>query len=86
VVVSSNAYNQSQEDLVVAQISSQVSSPVPPDEYLIVGWQQVGLLYPSVVRSKLFTIDSALVIKGLGQLPANDMVGVENKLRSLLQL
>lgn len=86
LVVSSDANNQAQDDLVLAQISSQVSSDVPADEHLIVGWQQAGLLHPSVVRPKLFTIDSSLVLKALGRLPANDMAGIDNKLRLLLGL
>ncbi|MEX0801466.1 MAG: type II toxin-antitoxin system PemK/MazF family toxin [Dehalococcoidia bacterium] len=86
VVVSSNTYNQSQDDLVLAQLSSQVSRPVPTDEYLLTGWQQANLLHPSVVRPKLFTIDSSLIIRALGQLSAIDMAGLDSRLRLILHL
>ncbi len=88
VVVSADFHIQAQDDLVIAQISSQVDNPVPSDEYEIVDWGRgnAGLLFPSVVRPKLFTLEEKIVIKSLGHIPAAEMTQVDQRLRMVLSL
>lgn len=85
VIISSDGYNKSQNDLIIAQISSQVT-PLGADEYLIAEWKQAGLLFPSAVRPKIFTIEGSRVVKRLGQVPATEMQEIDDKLRSVMQL
>lgn len=86
VVVSADSHMQAQDDLVIAQISSQVDNPVPVDEYEIIDWGDAGLLYPSVVRPKLFTLEGGLIIRSLGHMPAGEMAQVDERLRTVLAL
>lgn len=86
VVVSADSYNSGQDDLIIAQISSQVDRPVSPDEYEIIDWKGSGLLFPSVVRPKLFTLESSLVIRALGHLTTQEMDEVDKRLRIVLAL
>jgi mRNA interferase MazF len=86
VVISADSHIRAQNDLIVAQISSQVSNPVPPDEYKIVDWHHIGLLFPSVVRPKLFTLEDSIVLKPLGHLPIAEMLQIDQRLRMVLAL
>ena len=87
VVISADSHIRAQNDLIVAQISSQVSNPVPPDEYEIADWDGVaGLLFPSVVRPKLFTLEDSMVLKPLGYIPVVEMREIDQRLRMVLSL
>ena len=87
VVVSADAHIRAQNDLIVAQISSQVSNPVPPDEYEIVDWHgTAGLLFRSVVRPKLFTLEDSIVLRSLGYIPVAEMQQIDQRLRMVLSL
>jgi mRNA interferase MazF len=86
LVVSADSYNTRQHDLVVAQVSSVIATPLPADEYVIKGWENAGLLYPSVVRPKLFTLEDSLVLGTLGRLSATEMSQVDQRLRVVLAL
>lgn len=86
VIISADSHIRAQNDLIVAQISSQVSNPLPSDEYEIVDWPGVGLLFPSVVRSKLFTLEDSIVLKPLGHMPIAEMLQIDQRLRIVLSL
>lgn len=87
VVISADSHISAQSDLIVAQISSQVSSPVPTDEYEIVDWNGAGgLLFPSVVRPKLFTLEDSIVLRSLGYIPIAEMRQIDQRLRMVLSL
>ena len=86
VVISADSHIRAQNDLIVAQISSQVGNPVPPDEYEIVDWPHVGLLFPSVVRPKLFTLEDSIVVRSLGHIPVAEMQQIDQRLRMVLAL
>ena len=86
LVVSADTYNSAQRDVVLAQISSQVPAVPRSDEYVIIDWLGAGLNFPSVVRAKLFTIESSMVVQTLGQLPRSEMLLVDDLLRTVLAL
>lgn len=86
LVVSSGQYNQSTNDVMIAQITGNVSSPARLGDHMVVGWQQAGLHAPSRVRAKIATLQHNLVQCILGQMPPHDMQGVESNLRAALQL
>jgi len=48
--------------------------------------QKAGLPAPSIVRMKLFTLDSRLIIKKIGGLSAKDQEAVKNNLKKLMSL
>jgi len=46
----------------------------------------VGLSAPSVVRMKLFTLDSRLIVKKIGGLAAKDQEAVKVNLKKLMDI
>ena len=87
VIISADSHIAAQDDLIVAQISSQVSNPVPSDEYEIIDWRgAAGLLFPSVVRPKLFTLEDSMVLKPLGYIPIAEMREIDQRFRMVLSL
>ena len=72
VILSSDSYNQTHQDVILAAITSQVPANLKPDEYLLSGNDQIaaGLPKPSIIKiGKVVTIDLRLIRKSLGQLP-----------------
>jgi mRNA interferase MazF len=58
-------------DVVVARVTTQTHTT--PHDVVLSGWQQAGLLGPSVVRlHKLATLEKRLVSRFLGHLEAGD--------------
>ncbi len=68
LVVSSSEFNQQTGELVIAQITSRVSGPTRPGDYCIEGWKQANLPRPALVRARLATLASPLVLRKLGTL------------------
>jgi mRNA interferase MazF len=86
LVVSSDAYNQSTSDVIVAMITGSIQSPPRVGDHLIQDWQGAGLQMPSRVRAKFATLQHSRVRQTLGQMPSADMTAVEGNLRRVLQL
>jgi len=53
VILSSNAYNQTHQDIIVAAITSQVPARLNPDEYRLSGEDQKAAGLPSLLSSSL---------------------------------
>ena len=85
VIISSNAYQSSRQEAIIAAITSRVDRTLMGD-YLIVDWQKAGLLFPSVATAIVRTIKQGMVAKKLGTIPQSDMRAVENNLRDVLEL
>jgi mRNA interferase MazF len=73
------------ENCVLAMITSSKNSPWPLDTN-IGSIRKAGLPAPSIVRMKLFTLDSRLIIKKIGGLSAKDQEAVKNNLKKLMTL
>jgi len=76
LIVSSKAFNQTLDDLIVVAITSQKPFDLKPDEYLIpdVDQQAAGLPKPSKIKSgKIVSIDKRLVRKTLGQVSTSTL-------------
>ncbi|MBI2919940.1 MAG: type II toxin-antitoxin system PemK/MazF family toxin [Planctomycetes bacterium] len=84
VVVSSDAYNRSHSDYIVAAVTSQLSRPEELGDVAITNWRQAGLLKPSCVKSVLTTISRTIVMARLGRLVAADRDALKTKLRKWL--
>ncbi len=66
VILSSDSYNRTHPDLILAAITSQISAQLQPGEYLLSGSDQkaAGLPKPSVIKlGKIVTIDPRLIRK-----------------------
>ena len=86
VVVSSDAYHRASRDVVIAQITSKLAVAPRPGDHQIVAWQEAGLVTPSLARAKLATLDSGLILRRMGTMPASDMRAIDRGLGVALSL
>lgn len=85
IILSSNAYNRTHHDVILAAITSQVPVHLKPDEYLLSGNNQkmAGLPKPSIIKlGKVVTIDQRLIRKTLGKLSPDTMKKAKEILQS----
>jgi mRNA interferase MazF len=85
VIVSSDAYQQSRQEAIIAAITSRTDRILVGD-HLISDWQEAGLLFPSVATGIVRTIKQGMIAKKLGIMPMPDMKRIEGNLRDALGL
>lgn len=68
LVISSAEFSRQTGELLIAQITSRVSAPARPGDYCIEGWKEANLPRPALVRARLATLASPLVLRKLGVL------------------
>lgn len=85
LVINTDSYHCSRGEVIVAAITSKVGRILGGD-YLILGWKEAGLFYPSVVTGILRTIKQSMIHKKLGRMSAKDMKAVDIALREALGL
>lgn len=86
VVVSSNTYNAACPDVVVAQITSRTTPAPRPGDHRVRDWRSAGLVVPSLVRARVATLQSSIVVRRLGAMPPQDMAAVDKGLAAALAL
>ncbi len=89
LVVSSDAYNQACPDRVLVRITSQPPTvPLIGDYTLKDGdWQAAGLIAPSIVRcGKIITVETSLILRELGVMPASAMSEIDQHIIAALGL
>ena len=85
LVVSTDAYHQRRQMVVVAAITSN-QPPARPGDILIERWSEAGLLGPSLVTGVLLTVAPERLVRRLGALSHEDMAEVDSSLRLSLSL
>ena len=86
LVLSSDAFNSSRADVLVAAVTSQVPTALAPDEFLIAtdDLAPCGLPKPSIVKlSKLVSLHQQLLLKRIGTMPPTTLAQVLAQLRRL---
>lgn len=86
VVVSSDRYNAETPDVMIASITGNTRGLPHPGDHPLAEWRAAGLLRPSVVPSKIATIENRLVGRQLGALARTDLEGLASGLRDALGL
>jgi mRNA interferase MazF len=84
-VVSGRRYN-SGPDVVIASITGNLAAIAHPGDHRIRDWQAAGLLRPSLLQTKLATVETSVLGKRLGQLSADDLAAFDKGLREALDL
>ena len=84
VVISSEVFSKSKEDLVLLAITSQTNN-LTLGEALLNNWQECGLLKLSAFKSVIFTVERQFVYKTLGQLSDIDKSTLRNCLKQIIQ-
>lgn len=86
LVISSDDYNAATGDVIIAQITSKVDSPSRPGDHRLERWREAGLPLPSLVRARMTTLHSSLLLKSLGKMPDDEMRSIDRGLASALGL
>ncbi len=84
LVISSLEHNQATGELVIAQITSRVSGPALDGDYHIQAWKDANLPRPALVRCRLATLTSSLVLRRLGELTESDFQAARVALAAVL--
>lgn len=85
LVISSDAFNASRDDVVLLAITSQLPQTVASDEFLIpqAELRACGLPKPSLIRlNKVLTLHQRLIIKRIGTLPAATLASALSQFRA----
>ncbi len=85
VIISTGDYHRSRQEAIIAAITSNVDRLLVGD-HLITGWQEAGLLFPSVATGIIRTIKQAMIERRLGAMPPVDMQAIREKLRQVMGL
>ena len=85
VIVSTSDYHQGRQEVIMAAITSNVERLLVGD-HLIAGWQEAGLLFPSVATGIVRTIKQSMIERRLGVMPPEDMQAIRGNLRHVLGL
>jgi mRNA interferase MazF len=85
VIVSSDAYRGSRQEAIITAITGRTDR-ISVGDHLISGWQEAGLLFPSVATGILRTIKQGMIARKLGTMPRPDMKRIEGNLRDALAL
>lgn len=72
-------------DLLIVPITSRLAGLLA-GEFVLSDWRTAGLNVPSAVKRGIYTVESSLVIKVLGQVTATDEAQLEASLRLWLAL
>ncbi len=80
-----DVFNNLIESCVLAMITS-AKNPDWPLDVKIGSLKKTGLLAPSKVRMKIFTLDSRFIIRKIGVLSVKDQVAVKGNLQKLMHL
>jgi len=86
VVISSNDYNLTSQDIVIMAITSQTAKTFTFGECLLEDWRSAGLLKPSAIKAAISTIEQSLVLRKLGKLSLKDMDSLRDTLKHLLDI
>lgn len=81
VVISTNAYNATHLDVILAPLTTRTST-VRTYDYALTDWAAAGLRYPSVIRGRLMTLARTLIVRRVGRLSTADLETYDARLLS----
>lgn len=85
LVISSDAYHASRQEVIIAAITSNVRRRLVGD-HRVADWKAAGLLFPSIVTGICRTIKQRAIMRRLGSLARSDQVAADHQLRRSLSL
>ncbi len=84
VLSAASPFNQGTGHVLLAMVTSAQHSQWPLDAPII-DLDAAGLPSPSIVRMKLFTLDSRFILRPLGRLAEYDQLQVKTAVKTLLE-
>ncbi|MGQ9627470.1 MAG: type II toxin-antitoxin system PemK/MazF family toxin [Anaerolineae bacterium] len=85
LIVSTGHYHRGRQEAIMMAITSNVERLLLGD-HLIAGWQEAGLLFPSVATGIIRTVKQTMIERRLGKMPSEDMQAIQQQLRQILGL
>jgi mRNA interferase MazF len=85
VVLSSNAYHENRQEVIIAAITSNVDRVLFGD-YMLAGWNEAGLLFPSLVTGILRTIKMQMIHRRLGSVSPPELNAIDSNVHRILGL
>lgn len=79
LIISNNQYHESRQEVIIAAITSNTERILFGD-IKIRNWEEVGLLYPSVVTGIIRTIKSSMLLRKLGTFPKDEFQKIQKNL------
>lgn len=79
LVISKDNYNKNRAEVIIAAITSNIKRVLFGDTK-INGWQEAGLLYPSLVTGVIRTVKNSMIVRKLGVLSKQDSQRVQENL------
>lgn len=83
--LSSDEYTEGRQEAVVSAITSNTRRILTGD-YLMVDWEDSGLIFPSVVTGILRTIKQSMIERKMGEISPRDLAEIESNLTQILEL
>lgn len=80
LIISSDNYHKNRQEVIMAAITGNIERVLLGDTK-IEGWEEAGLLYPSLVTGLIRTIKGNMVIHRLGMLSKPDFQKVQKNLK-----
>jgi mRNA interferase MazF len=86
VIISSDQYNTQSPDVMIASITGNLQAIRHPGDHLLHHWQEARLLRPSLVQTKIATIEISILGRRLGRLSRDDLIELDHGLQEALGL
>lgn len=87
LVVSSAIYHRTMPDLLLAALTSNMSSSLPKSlDYALKAWQAANLKFPTAFKPVVFTLDPARVVHRIGAIDKLDLAEIDKRLKAALGL
>ena len=80
LVISLAEFNETTSEIVIAQITSRLSGNSRPGDCTIEDWREANLPRPAMVRCRLATLQTSLVLRRLGKLSEAEFGKVQDVL------
>ena len=85
LVLSSRAYHQHRQEVIVAAVTSNVDRTLFGD-YPLAEWKRAGLLFPSLVTGILRTVKMQMIHRRLGSVSARELQAIGANVQMILGL
>jgi hypothetical protein len=76
---------EGRQEAVVSAITSNTRRILTGD-YLMVDWEDSGLIFPSIVTGVLRTIKQSMIERKMGEISPRDLAEIESNLTQILEL
>ena len=86
LILSPNTVINKKFDIVIAFMTSKISSQSRLGDYLLLDWKKANLPKPTMTRMKFATVEYSIILKKLGHLTKKDQKEFQGKLKSFFDL